>query len=322
MRPFLSSPDCSEAFRRDRAIGSLLGLAVGDAVGTTLEFMPRDSEPPLLDMVGGGPFGLDKGEWTDDTSMALCLAESLLAERGLDVHDLMKRFCRWREFGENSCTGECFDIGVTVDEALSRYQQTGNPLAGSTDPDKAGNGSLMRLSPVAIFWHGDPEAAEKAAAEQSRTTHAAPAAVDACRVFARLLVRAIAGESKQALLAPQQVPAGLDAAVAAICGRASWKAMGREQIRSTGYVVDCLEAALWSIEGAESFERAILTAANLGEDADTVAAVTGQLAGAIWGCSGIPLAWRTHLARSSEIRDLAGALFDAGRRMRAGQSPV
>jgi ADP-ribosyl-[dinitrogen reductase] hydrolase len=111
--------------------------------------------------------------------MALCLAESLLAKGRLDPLDLMRRFCRWRDQGENSCTGRCFDIGGTVSAALSRFERTGDPLAGSSNPNTAGNGSLMRLSPVAIFWHAEPEIAEQAAAEQSRTTHSAPAAVDA-----------------------------------------------------------------------------------------------------------------------------------------------
>src|ERR1700754_2398601 len=107
---------------RDRAVGALVGLAVGDAVGTTLEFSRRDSMPPLKDMVGGGPFRLQPGQWTDDTSMALCLADSLLACDGLNQHDLMQRFLRWWRDGENSCTGECFDIGITTRTALMRFE--------------------------------------------------------------------------------------------------------------------------------------------------------------------------------------------------------
>jgi len=300
-----------EIFRRDRAMGALIGLAVGDAVGTTLEFTSRDSRPPLTDMIGGGPFQLERGQWTDDTSMALCLAESLLANDGLDPLDLIRRFLRWRDQGENSCTGKCFDIGGTIGTALSRFERTGDPLAGSSDPNTAGNGSLMRLSPVSIFWAAEPDLAERAAAEQSRTTHAAPAAVDACRVYARLLVRAIAGEPKQELLKPWPDTADLDPAVAAVMA-GSWRGKKRGQIQSSGYVVHSLEAALWAVDQAEDFRGAVLAAANLGGDADTVAAITGQLAGALWGCGSIPESWRTDLAWSTKIHDLAAALFAAG----------
>jgi ADP-ribosyl-[dinitrogen reductase] hydrolase len=140
---------------RDRAAGALVGLAVGDALGTALEFSERDTDAPLTGMVGGGPFGLRPGEWTDDTAMALCLADSLLARRGLDQRDLIARFVRWWRAGENSCTGTCFDIGGTTRRALAVFERTGNPVAGSTNPQSAGNGSLMRLAPVAIYWHDD-----------------------------------------------------------------------------------------------------------------------------------------------------------------------
>ena len=148
----------------DRAKGALVGLALGDAVGTTLEFTSRDTRPPVTDLVGGGPFALAAGEWTDDTSMALCLAESLLERGGLDVKDLMVRFLRWREEGYNSVTGVCFDIGNATDGALRSFRKTGEPLSGSTDPHSAGNGSLMRLSPVAIRWWRDRSGATAAAA--------------------------------------------------------------------------------------------------------------------------------------------------------------
>src|SRR5690348_14077083 len=125
---------------RDRAIGSLLGLAVGDAVGTTLEFATRDSQPPITDMVGGGPFALPAGTWTDDTSMALCLTDSLLAHPGLDPRDLMERFVGWMQRGENAVGGVCFDIGMTTRQALRRFLETGDPCAGDPDPWAAGNG--------------------------------------------------------------------------------------------------------------------------------------------------------------------------------------
>ena len=164
----------SDEQRRDRAVGAMLGLAIGDAIGTTLEFSVRDTRQPVTDMIGGGPFRLKPGEWTDDTAMALCLADSLLACNHLDQRDLMQRFCRWWRSGENSCTGTCFDIGNATREALFRFEHTGNPVAGSTDPQKAGNGSLMRLAPAAIRHHADVASAIDVARRQSLTTQSTP----------------------------------------------------------------------------------------------------------------------------------------------------
>lgn len=176
--------------RLDRYRGALVGLAVGDAVGTTVEFQPRGSIEPLTDMVGGGPFRLKGGQWTDDTSMALCLAESLIARGGFDAHDQMTRYLNWWRWGHRSSTGECFDIGTTVRDALARFERTGDPWAGSDDPQTAGNGSLMRLAPVVLWAHPDLEQAKQLAAASSRTTHAAAEAVEACMLFAELMHRA------------------------------------------------------------------------------------------------------------------------------------
>jgi ADP-ribosyl-[dinitrogen reductase] hydrolase len=132
---------------RSRYRGALLGLATGDALGTTLEFQPPRSFEPIDDMLGGGPFGLEPGEWTDDTSMALCLAESLVESRGFDPVDQLRRYVRWYRHGHNSSTGACFDIGITTREALHRFEQSESPFPGSTHPRSAGNGSIMRLAP-------------------------------------------------------------------------------------------------------------------------------------------------------------------------------
>jgi ADP-ribosyl-[dinitrogen reductase] hydrolase len=137
----------------DRQRGCLLGLACGDAVGTTVEFSARGSFPPMTDMVGGGPFRLPVGAWTDDTSMALCLATSLVEKNGFDAHDQMTRYCQWYQNGYLSSTGRCFDIGLTVRGALARFQKSGEPFSGSTDPQAAGNGCIMRLAPVPMFYY-------------------------------------------------------------------------------------------------------------------------------------------------------------------------
>lgn len=141
---------------RSRYRGVLLGLATGDALGTTLEFKPPSTFAPITDMVGGGPFGLAPGQWTDDTSMALCLAESLVDCQGFNPRDQMDRYVRWWREGYRSSTGTCFDIGGTVRSALHRYHDTGEPYSGSDDPHSAGNGSLMRLGPIHLAYRADP----------------------------------------------------------------------------------------------------------------------------------------------------------------------
>ena len=301
----------------DRAKGALVGLALGDALGTTLEFARRDTEPPVTDIVGGGPFGLAIGEWTDDTSMALCLADSLLAVGELDARDLIERFCRWHEEGYNSVTGTCFDIGNATLGALESFRATGEPLSGSTDPRSAGNGSLMRLSPVAIRWWHDRAGAVEAARLQSRTTHGAAQAVEACALFAELLVEAIGGASKETVLRARDWPG--DAEVANVAA-GSWHTKNRDAISSSGYVVDTLEAALWCVDRTRSIEEALILAANLADDADTVAAVTGQLAGALWGMSGAPAAWLDKLAWRGRIESLATELYKAAGRERNAEN--
>ena len=236
--------------------------------------------------------------------MAICLAESLIARGEIDERDLMDRFVRWYINGENSVNGRCFDIGIATRNALERYRRDKNPIAGSTKPDSAGNGSLMRLAPVALLWLHNVEAAKVAARRQSATTHGAPAALEACSYFAGLLVDAITSGDKSVALAPRWAA---EPAVHAVAS-GSWD-RSRDTIRSTGYVIDTLEAALWSVSRAETFEEAVLLAANLGNDADTVAAVTGQLAGAIWGSSGIPTAWLDVLAQRARIQDLGQQLI-------------
>ena len=301
----------------ERARGCLLGLAVADAVGTTLEFQPPGSFVPITDMVGGGPFNLLPGQWTDDTSMALCLATSLV-EKGFDLDDQMQRYVRWYKEGYMSSNGRCFDIGNTVRQALHQYEQTGNPLAGSTHPHSAGNGSIMRLAPVPLYYHRQPAVTITRAGESSRTTHGAVAAVDACRYFAALIWGALQGTSKTTLLSPFYAPQPdiwqmqpLMPDIAAIAN-GSFKEKQPPEIRGSGYVVHSLEAALWAFYHSRNFRDGCLLAANLGDDADTTAAVFGQIAGAYYGASGIPHAWRTQVTMHDEIVLLAEQLYEAG----------
>lgn len=310
---------------RDRARGCLLGLAAGDAVGVAAEFQPRGSFSPVTGMQGGGPFDLAPGQWTDDTSMALCLATSLLEQQGFDPIDQLERYCAWCERGVLSSTGECFDIGRTTADALSRYRASGDPWSGSTDPQSAGNGSIMRLAPVVLFFHPDRDSILRHAALSSATTHGAPACLDACRLLAELLHRALSGKTKAELLfadvAELEHAAGAAGAtgsakatsvapdeglLAIACGR--YRDKSEPEIHSSGYVLHTLEAALWCFHRTDSFEAAILKAANLGDDADTTAAVCGHVAGAYYGESGIPRDWLEQLTMRKEIAALADRL--------------
>jgi ADP-ribosyl-[dinitrogen reductase] hydrolase len=291
----------------ERYRGALLGLAAGDAVGTTLEFRPRGSFEPIEDMIGGGPFHLEPGQWTDDTSMALCLAASLLHCQGFDANDQMERYCDWAEHGYVSSNGRSFDIGNTVSEALRRYRLGGDPFSGSTRPESAGNGSLMRLAPVVLFYAPDLAAIQTHAAESSRTTHGAAEAIEACTMFSRMLASALRGDSKEQVLGAvsgSTVSKRLSAVAAG-----EYRTQPIERIRGTGYVVDCLEAALWCFAHTDSFREAVLGAANLGDDADTTAAVCGQLAGAYHGASAIPREWLERLALRDQIIAMADAMW-------------
>lgn len=268
----------------NRFRGSLLGLAIGDALGTTLEFAPRDSATGT-DLVGGGPFHLKAGEWTDDTSMACCLAYSLVKAGKFEAKDAMQAFSYWYRFGAYSPTGKCFDIGVTTRTAIDRYLATGDAIAGSTAPDTAGNGSLTRLAPVVLRYSSNFEQAVYFAAESSRLTHGATEAVDACRFFSALLWGALAGVPKEILLSDRYAPIPsywdhypLAPAVERVA-RGSYKSKARRDISSSGYVIDTLEAALWAFHNNNGFEPGLLAAVNLADDVDTVGAVVGQLAG-------------------------------------------
>jgi len=294
--------------------GALLGLACGDALGTTLEFEPPGTFEPIADIVGGGPFSLQPGQWTDDTSMALCLAESLIERRGFDPLDQLERYVRWFREGHLSSTGRCFDIGSTTRKALLLFEETGEPYCGSTDPSSAGNGSIMRLAPVPLFFASRPEEAIERCTDSSRTTHGAATAIDACRYFGALIVGAVNGASKEELLAERYTPVPDYWQAHPLVGEideiaaGSFKRREPPEIRGEGYVVKSLEAALWAFYKGISFKEGCLLAVNLGKDADTTGAVYGQLAGAFYGESGIPLEWRLKLSFRSLIESYAEQL--------------
>lgn len=303
------------ALHRDRFRGALLGLAIGDAVGAPVEFKLPGTFEPVTDMTGGGRFRLPVGAWTDDTSMALCLAESLLERSGFDPVDQLERYVRWHREGYLSSTGRCFDIGIATRAALERFERTAEPYPGDADPEAGGNGTLMRLAPVSMAFATEPELAASYAAKSARTTHGMPQAIDATRYLGGLIVGALNGAGVSELLhqgvfepAPgiwEEQP--LHPEVLAVAA-GSFHAKQPPEIKGEGYAVSALEAALWALLTTRTYRDGVLVAVNLGDDADTTAAIYGQLAGALYGAGDIPPEWLDRLVMREQITALADDL--------------
>jgi ADP-ribosyl-[dinitrogen reductase] hydrolase len=291
---------------RDRARGAMLGLAIGEAVGLGVDGFPRDSFREFSDMRGGGKVGLNAGEWAADTATALALLDSLRFRNGFDEIDFMERLLEWRDEGIYSCTGTCVGMDKSTGEALATYSETQNPIAEDRG-GKASNGSLVRIAPLAIRYWNDRRQLRDVAARQSRTTHPAAEAVDACVAFAELLADAISGCVRSDVLGSREL--AHSSSVRWIMA-GSWKGKQRGEIASDAYVMNSLEAALWCVDRTWTYEDAVLMAAHLGEDAGTIAALTGQLAGALYGVRSIPSDWLKRLAWCDRLIDGVDALFE------------
>jgi ADP-ribosyl-[dinitrogen reductase] hydrolase len=299
----------------NRYRGCMVGLAVGDALGATLEFNPPGTFEPIEDILGGGAFNLQPGEWTDDTSMALCLADSLISCEGFDPVDQFRRYVRWVEEGYLSSREAAFGMGGTVWDSLERFKLTGKPYCGVDDPYTAGNGCIMRLAPVPMFYAGKPLEAIERSEESSLTTHGARTCRDACRYFGALLVGALKGDNKEALLFDHYSPItgywkdhSLGPEIDEIAG-GSFKHKNPPEIVGSGYVVKSLEAALWAFHQSGSFREGALLAVNLGDDADTTGAVYGQIAGAYYGYGEIPKDWIQKISRRDLIESSADQIY-------------
>lgn len=294
----------------------MVGLAVGDAVGTTLEFKKPGTFLPIDDMVGGGQFNLRAGEWTDDTAMTLCLAESLVESKGMNGKDQMQRFARWYRQGHMSSHGECVSIGNTVRQAIETFERTGNPYAGPTNDQNSGTGSLMRIAPIALYFRTNPAQAITHVIDASRTTHGSRACIDACRYFTGLLIGALEGKTKDELLSARFEPATgiwaaspLEERIDPIAA-GSFKTKMPPQIRGDGFVVHALEAVLWAFHRSTDYKSGLLQVVNLGEDADTTGCIYGALAGAYYGVDNIPERWRAKLVKRMVIEKFAGSLME------------
>jgi ADP-ribosylglycohydrolase len=304
---------------QDRHRGALIGLAVGDALGAAVEFRSPGSFFPVTGYRSGGPHGLNAGEWTDDTSMALALADSI-ASVGWDLNDQASRYVEWWKTGKYSVNGRCFDIGITTRSALSRFIAAKDALA-SGDPSEhaSGNGSIMRLAPVPIRYAGlypkRVNELSRLAEESSVPTHASEQCRSACRYLGMILAALVQGDDCEAVLSPDWKPLQSLNEIKPLhplireVAEGSFRHKQPPAIEGSGWVVKSLEAALWAFHDADSFEAAILRAVNLGDDADTTGAICGQLAGAFWGESKIPGSLRSGLARMDMIdQALAGIL--------------
>lgn len=311
----------------DRFRGMLLGLAVGDALGQATHNRRAGTLTPVGDMLGGGPFQLPAGAWTDETAMALCLADSLIETGRFDAADQVQRYLRWQREGYRSCTGQCLGISAATAKAIAAANWTRNPYAGSHDPTRAEKEPLGRVGPAVAFFLSDPEAAIDAAVDAARVTHQAPLTLDAVRYFAALLVGALQGAGLAELTRPMYCPVEgvwrrhrLKPEIEAVA-RGSWVDRGPPRISGAGQAPHALEAVMWALGHAHAFRDGALAIINLGGDSDTQGAAYGQIAGALFGANGIPATWRSALARQHDIRAVADRLLAGALGQSVASSP-
>lgn len=265
-------------FSEDQAMGMLVGLAVGDALGAAVEGKTRGSFSEIDDMIGGGRHTLCPGQWAEATSMAMCLAQMLRSANGWDVEDAMKRFINWRDYGYLSSKRVCFGMGPQTENALRRYEKTGVPYAGVTDESENGNSGIMRLAPVVLAYGASKASAMAVAQLQSRITHASPLCQRAAANLAQFLVTG----DRSLLPVPDEPPE-----------------------EASDDVMGTFHAAFWALGQGSTFKSTLLAAVNLGGDADRIGAVTGQIAGRIYGYEAIPGAWRVILHDHDKIKKAA-----------------
>jgi len=290
---------------RERFLGALLGLAVGDAVAAATQYRQPGTFTPIGDLIGGGPFELPRGGWSDDTAMALCLADSLLATEGFDARDQVERYKRWQREGYLSATGQCLGITASTARALAVATWRRQLFSGSHAPHQLDPEPLSRVAPVVMFSLAAEQEAVQLASEAARTTCQAPAVLGACRDLARALFLALSGRGKPAILAA--VSASVRPRTAA--GGSEARARQREKTRGNDTVTDALSIALEAFATTGNYRDAVLQAANHGGNADVAAAACGQLAGAHYGAAAIPAPWRDCLLQRSVIETYADRLL-------------
>jgi ADP-ribosyl-[dinitrogen reductase] hydrolase len=311
----LAPPPGLSALRalRARYLGSLLGLAVGDALGASTQYRRVGSFAPLGDLVGGGPFDLPRGSWSDDTAMALCLAESLLESQGCEPHDQLLRYTRWQRHGHLAAGSHCVGITAGTARALGRGAPAltgGNGANAAVDPPSQEAAPLSRVAPVVLFYFAHEAQAILQAEACARLFDAAPLLLDSCRLLAAMLHAALRGEPLSRVLQPPLTlfaPRPLAPPVAALLARDPALPPGGY----AGPALTVLNAARWALASGGGFREGALRAANFGGDSDVIGAIHGQLAGALYGAQAIPAGWLGALARRAEIDEMADRLLAA-----------
>jgi len=270
----------------DSAMGMFIGLAVGDALGAPLEFLPsREPDEYVTKYMNGGYHDMKKGEWTDDTAMALGMAQSFIDNEG-EFHpsDIMNNWSRWYNAGEFIPRGECFDIGNTTQRAISIYDKIHTVYNGVSLATEAGNGALMRIAPV-VMVSSTPERAMELAVAQTIMTHGSPEAIEYSRVFAHELWHGDALQRYRKY-------------------KLYWDT-DRKKVMSGGYVKETYQCAMWAFMTTNNFADCIIKAVNRGHDSDTCGAVAGMIAGAHYGYTSIPKRFTEELAWHDELRRAA-----------------
>ncbi len=302
---------------RDTIVGGVMGVVIGDALGLPVQFMTKTEikKNPITDMTGGGAFGLEPGAWSDDSSLTLCLVESLY-EVGYNPEDIARRFVKWYRDGYMTPLGESFDIGGTTAIAMKRLMHGVAPFkAGPTDAESNGNGSLMRILPATLFFsHESDYTMIQRICEVSKITHGHARSQLACSLYSLFVKELLKGSSPQqaydTMRLKSQTVFFIDPKIGKQLSHFKRIISGElpdlpeSEIKSGGYVVESLEAALWSFLNTSSFEEAVLTAVNLGWDTDTVGAITGSMAGVYYGLSNIPDHWLRKLLDYEKILSL------------------
>lgn len=305
---------------KNRFLGCLVGLAVGDALGTTLEFTTYEEAQanPVKDIVGGGPFHVNPGVWTDDTSMALCIADSIIEKKDFDAVDIMKKFINWYRHGYNSPMGYCFDIGMSTARALKHFENTGTFIKDET---AAGNGAIMRLAPIPMMFYNDPIKCHDFCKANAKMTHPSLQSIGSSVYMGWIISSLLEGVSKQDVLeGPNSEKWAYFHTDSEICHPSVMDICEKNYrnklpgvpggIVGSGYVISCLETALWAFDKTDNFKDGALLAVNIGNDADTTGAVYGQMAGAYYGLNGIPSEWVEKIWQIDEIKKRAEEIYE------------
>jgi ADP-ribosylglycohydrolase len=296
---------------RSRFHGALLGLAVGDALAAATQFRKPGTFGAVGDLLGGGPFDLPRGGWSDDTAMTLCLAESLLECDGFDARDQVERYQRWQRQGYLSATGQCLGITASTARALAMAQWRRQAFSGSHDPAQLDPEPLSRVAAATLFFMASGEQGDAWASEAARTTCQAPVVLEACRVLSLALRMALTGQPKAAVIAALS-SAQLAPGAGQLAPGSAQLAQGPAQSAGslpTGTAPEALAAATWAFSTTDNFRDAVLRAVNLGGNSDIAAAVCGQVAGAHYSISAIPASWRNSLMQKELIENTADRLL-------------